>query len=265
MTESGVALEVEALRFAYDGPFVLDGLDLHVERGELVGIIGPNGCGKTTLLRLISGTLEPAAGAIHLFGQRLDDLPRRRRACMVSVVPQEARVVFDFTVREIVLMGRSPHLGLLGIESEDDRHIAEESLRATDTAYLGDARLAELSGGEKQRVLVARALAQQAPLMLLDEPTAYLDIRHRLDLYRLVERLRAERSLTVVVVSHDIHLAARFCPRLVMLHRGRVAADGPPAQVITRENLRRVYEADVRILEDPVSGAPLVVPGPEGG
>ena len=136
-------------------------------------------------------------------------------------------------------------------------------MRATDTARLGDARLAELSGGEKQRVLLARALAQQAPLMLLDEPTAYLDIRHRLDLYRLVERLRAERSLTVVMVSHDIHLSARFCPRLVMLHQGQVAADGPPAQVITREHLRRVYEADVRILEDPVSGAPLVVPAPE--
>ena len=264
MTEPEVALEVEALRFAYDGPFVLDGLDLHVERGELVGIIGPNGCGKTTLLRLISGTLAPAAGAIRLFGQLLDDLPRRRRACMVSVVPQEAQVVFDFTVREIVLMGRAPHLGLLGIESKDDRHIAEEALRATDAAHLGDARLAELSGGEKQRVLLARALAQQAPLMLLDEPTAYLDIRHRLDFYRLVERLRAERSLTVVVVSHDIQLAARFCPRLVMLHQGHVAADGPPKQVITQENLRRVYEADVRILEDPVSGAPLVVPAPEG-
>jgi len=260
LTESGVALEIEALRFAYDGPSVLDGVNLRIQRGELVGVIGPNGCGKTTLLRLISGTLEPGAGAIRLFGQHLDDLPRRRRAGLVSVVPQEARVVFDFTVREIVLMGRAPHLGLLGIEGEEDRHIAEEALRATDMAQLGDARLAELSGGEKQRVLLARALAQEAPLMLLDEPTAFLDIRHRLDLYRLVDRLRAERSLTVVLVSHDIHLAARFCPRLVMLHQGKVAADGPPAEVITQENLRRVYNADVRILTDPVSGAPLVVP-----
>lgn len=260
MTEAGVALEVEALRFAYDGPVVLDGLDLRVQRGDLVGIIGPNGCGKTTLLRLISGTLEPDAGAIRLFGNPLESLPRRRRACLVSVVPQEARVVFDFTVREIVLMGRAPHLGLLGIENEQDRRIADEALRDTDMASMSGARLAELSGGEKQRVLLARALAQEAPLMLLDEPTAYLDIRHRLDLYRLVDRLRAERGLTVVLVSHDIHLAARFCPRLVMLHHGQVAADGPPAQVITRENLRRVYDADVRILEDPVSGAPLVVP-----
>lgn len=258
-----MALEVEALRFAYDGPVVLDGLDLRVQRGDLVGIIGPNGCGKTTLLRLISGTLEPDAGAIRLFGNPLESLPRRRRACLVSVVPQEARVVFDFTVREIVLMGRAPHLGLLGIENEQDRRIADEALRDTDMVSMSGARLAELSGGEKQRVLLARALAQEAPLMLLDEPTAYLDIRHRLDLYRLVDRLRAERGLTVVLVSHDIHLAARFCPRLVMLHHGQVAADGPPAQVITRENLRRVYDADVRILEDPVSGAPLVVPGPD--
>jgi iron complex transport system ATP-binding protein len=257
------ALKVEALRFAYDGPQVLDGLDLKVERGELVGIIGPNGSGKTTLLRLISGTLEPASGVIRLFGQALDHLTRRERACTVSVVPQEARVVFDFTVREIVLMGRAPHLGLLGIEGKGDRQIAEEALEATDAAHLADARLAELSGGEKQRVLLARALAQEAPLMLLDEPTAYLDIRHRLELYYLVQRLRDERGLTVVVVSHDMHLAARFCPRLVMLHHGKVAADGTPQVVVTRENLRRVYQADVQILEDPTSGTPLVVPGPE--
>jgi iron complex transport system ATP-binding protein len=260
LTDTSPALEVQALDFAYDGPPVLEGLDLRIDTGELVGIIGPNGSGKTTLLRLIAGTLEPASGGVRLFGRDLESVPRRLRAQTVSVVPQEARVVFDFTVHEIVLMGRAPHLGLLGIEGERDRQVAEDALRATDTLDMADARLAELSGGEKQRVLMARALAQEAPLMLLDEPTAYLDLRHRLELYRLVERLRGERGLTVVAVSHDIHLAARFCPRLVMLHRGRVAADGPPVEVITRQNLRRVYEADVHIVEDPVSGAPLVVP-----
>jgi iron complex transport system ATP-binding protein len=255
-----MAVEVRGLRFSYDGPPVIDGLDLGVRRGELVGIIGPNGSGKTTLLRLLSGALQPAAGSIALFGTGAAELSRRQRARQVAVVPQEARVVFDFTVREVVLMGRAPHLGLLGIEGEHDLEAAEEALAAAGAAALADARLGELSGGEKQRVFLARALAQEAPLMLLDEPTAFLDLRHRLAVYRLVERLRGGRGLTVLVVSHDLNLAARFCPRLVMLHHGRLWADGPPDRVLTEENLRAVYEADVRVLEDPSSGTPLVVP-----
>ncbi len=258
----GEALRVEDLRFAYESKPVLDGLSLTVQRGELVGIIGPNGSGKTTLLRLVAGSLEPAAGSITLFGRDRTQLSRRERALKISVVPQESRAVFDFTVREIVLMGRAPHLGLLGIEGQMDRAAAEEALRATDTLEFADCRLTELSGGEKQRVLLARALAQEAPLMLLDEPTAFLDIRHRLALYHLVEKLRAERGLTVVAVSHDINLAARFCPRLVLLHQGKVAADGGASEVVTEENLRAVYRAEVRILEDPASGTPVIVPAP---
>jgi len=257
---AGAALRVEALRFAFEGPPVIDGVDLSVAPGELVGILGPNGAGKTTLLRLMTGALVPDSGRVELFGRDLPGIPRRERARRVAVVPQEARVVFDFTVQEIVLMGRAPHLGLLGIEREEDLAAAHEAMQFTDTEQFAEKRLAELSGGEKQRVLIARALAQQAALLLLDEPTAFLDIRHRLAIYRLTERLRAERGLTVVAVSHDINLAARFCPRLVLLHGGRVAADGRAEEVITRESMQRVYEADVRVLPDPETRRPMILP-----
>ena len=268
MTEAAVAdtagscgiLQLQGLRFAYDGPPVLDGIDLQIGAGELVGILGPNGAGKTTLLRLATGSLEPTTGSVALSGRPLSALTRRERARQVAVVPQEARVVFDFTVREIVLMGRAPHLGLLGIETERDLDAVDEAMRFTETTGFADRRIAELSGGEKRLVLIARALAQEAPLLLLDEPTAFLDLRHRLAMYRLAERLRSERGRTVVTISHDINLAARFCPRLVLLHRGRVVADGSPHEVLTPENIRYAYETDVRVVPDPDHGTPMILP-----
>ena len=181
----GDALRLEAVRFSYGGPDVLDGIDLTVGKGELVGILGPNGAGKTTLVGLAPGALTPDLGSVRLFGDELTDISRRDRARRVSVVPQESRMVFDFTVREIVLMGRAPHLGLLGIERQEDLAAAEEAMSLTETDQLADQRMAELSGGEKQRALIARALAQEAPLLLLDEPTAFLDIKHRVQMYRL--------------------------------------------------------------------------------
>jgi iron complex transport system ATP-binding protein len=252
------ALRFDAVRFGYGARPVLDGIDLTVGAGEMVGLLGPNGAGKTTLLRLATGILHPASGEVRLFGREISSVPRRERARLAAVVPQEARATFDFTVREMVLMGRAPHLGLLGIEHAADLDAAEAALRATGLVELADARLREMSGGEKQRVLLARALAQEAPLLLLDEPTAFLDLRHRLEVYRLAARLRSERGLTIVAVSHDVNLAARFCPRLVLLHAGRIAADGPPEAVVTRETIRRTYGAEVTVLRHPSSGTPLI-------
>jgi iron complex transport system ATP-binding protein len=254
------ALRLRDVHFSYGGPEVLAGIDLEVDAGELVAVLGPNGAGKTTLVRIATGGLAPSRGSVSLFGNPLGELPRRERARRVAVVPQESRAVFDFTVREIVRMGRAPHLGLLGIEGPADRDAAEEAMRETDLLELADHRMAELSGGEKQRVLIARALAQGSPLLLLDEPTAYLDIRHRLEVYRLARDLRASRGLTVLSVSHDINLAARFCPRVVLLHRGRVLADGPASEVITSGSLREVYGTEVRVLPDPDRGNPVVLP-----
>jgi len=253
------ALRFEAVRFGYGRTAVVDGVSLAIGRGEIVGLLGPNGAGKTTFLRLAAGVLAAASGRVSLFGREIASLPRRERARQVAVVPQEARTAFDFTVREIVLMGRAPHLGVFGLEREEDLRAADAAMRAAEVERFADARLRELSGGEKQRVLIARALAQEAPLLLLDEPTAFLDLKHRLAIYRLAARLREERGLTVVAVSHDVNLASRFCERLVLLHEGRVAADGTPEEVITAARVAEIYGAAVSVLRHPESGTPIVV------
>jgi len=257
---SGTALAIEKLDFAYGRAPVLAGLDLSVAAGTITGILGPNGSGKTTLVRLASAALRPAAGRISVFGSDLSDLPSRERARRVAVVPQETHPVFEFTVEEIVRMGRAPHLGLLGLEAPRDRAIAHEAMERCEVTHVAARSFRALSGGERQRVMLARALAQEARLLLLDEPTAFLDLKHRLAVYTLLGRLHRENGLTVVVVSHDINLAARYCDRLVLLRCGAIAADGTPAQVLRPDPIRSVYEVEVEIGTDPSSGRPFVIP-----
>jgi len=260
------ALGFDRVRFSYGGAAVLDGLSLEVAEGELAAVIGPNGTGKTTLIRLASGALPPGAGSVRLGGRDLAAIPAAERARFVAVVPQESRPAFDFTVREVVRMGRAPHLGLLGLEGRRDALAADEAMRRTDVLGLAGRPFLSLSGGERQRVIVARALAQEPRLLLLDEPTAFLDLRHRLLLQELLARLHRETGLTLLIASHDLDLAARLASRIVLLHRGSVAADGPPAAVLTPDHLRRVYgvRADVRL--EPSTGRPLVVPmAPDDG
>jgi iron complex transport system ATP-binding protein len=257
---SAAALAMEQLFFAYGETPILAGLDLSVATGTITGILGPNGSGKTTLVRLASAALRPSAGRIDLFGDDLASLPARERARRVAVVPQETHPVFEFTVDEIVRMGRAPHLGLLGLEKPHDRKIAREAMERCEVAELSVRSFRALSGGERQRVMLARALAQEARLLLLDEPTAFLDLKHRLAVYALLGRLHVERGLTVVVVSHDINLAARYCDRLVLLRRGSIAADGTPAEVLRPDPIRAVYEVEVEVRTDPSSGRPFVIP-----
>jgi iron complex transport system ATP-binding protein len=254
------ALTLERVAFAYGRTPVLTGLDLAIAEGSITGLLGPNGSGKTTLVRLASAALRPASGRIALFGDDLAALPARERARRVAVVPQETHPVFEFTVDEIVRMGRTPHLGLLGLEGPRDRRIAREAMERCEVAFLAARSFRALSGGERQRVLLARALAQEARLLLLDEPTAFLDLKHRLAVYALLGRLHRENGLSVVVVSHDINLAARHCDRLVLLRCGGVVADGTPAEVLRPEPIRSVYEVDVEIRTDPSSGRPFVIP-----
>lgn len=254
------ALTMERLAFAYRKTPILAGLDLSVAAGTITGLLGPNGSGKTTLVRLASAALRPAAGRITLFGSDLSALPDRERARRVAVVPQETHPVFEFTVEEVVRMGRAPHLGLLGLETPRDRKISRESMERCDVAHVGGRSFRALSGGERQRVMLARALAQEARLLLLDEPTAFLDLKHRLAVYALLGRLHRDSGLTVVVVSHDINLAARHCDRLVLLRCGAIAADGTPAEVLRPEPIRSVYEIDVEVRTDPSSGRPFVIP-----
>ncbi len=253
-------IEACEIKYRYSRDWVLDGLSLAVEQGEIAGIIGPNGSGKTTILKLFSKVLEQESGSIRLMGQDIAAMKHKEIAKMVAVVPQGTSIAFPFTVREIVLMGRSPHLGLLQMERESDMSIADNAMALTDTLEFADRNIDELSGGERQRVIVARALTQEPKVMLLDEPTSYLDINHQVEIFDLIKRLNSERDLTVVIVSHDLNMAAEYCDRLILLKNGRVYKDGSPSEVITETDIREVYAANVVVSENAITGAPHITP-----
>ena len=254
------AVEARGLKFAYREVPVFDGLDLQVASGQMLALIGPNGSGKTTLLKLLSGALHPVSGEVLMEGRPLPSLAPRDRARRVAVVPQDTTMTFDFSVLETVLMGRTAYLGLFGIEGAGDLAAVRQAMRRTGTEAFSDRLLSHLSGGERQLVVIARALAQQPRLLLLDEPTAFLDIRHRLEIYGLLSRLNAEEGLTIVITSHDINLAARFCRRIVLIKAGCVRADGAPSEVFRAGILSDVYETPLQILADASTGIPFAVP-----
>lgn len=253
-------IEALDIKYRYNIDWVLDGLNLKIEQGEIVGIIGPNGSGKTTVLKLLSKVLKPESGNIRLMGRSIASMRQKEIAKIIGVVPQGVSIAFPFTAREVVLMGRSPHLGALQIERQADLKIADNAMALTDTLELADRNIDELSGGERQRVIIARALAQEPKVMLLDEPTSYLDINHQVEIFDLVKRLNGERELTVVVVSHDLNMAAEYCDRLILLKDGRVYKDGTPRQVITETDIREVYGANVVVLDNAITGAPHIIP-----
>jgi ABC-type cobalamin/Fe3+-siderophores transport system ATPase subunit len=261
-------LDVSGVSFGYSrrgsaGPpaaRVIDDVSLGVPQGGIVGLLGPNGAGKTTLLRLMAGTVAPQRGVVRLDGRPLSELSRRQLARRIAVVPQETRTAFDFTALEIVLMGRYPHLGALELEGAADLAIARDALAATATAPLESRRFDTLSGGEKQRVVIASALAQQSDLLLLDEPTASLDLGFQLDIVALLARLNRERGVTMVVSTHDLNTAAALCTELVLLRSGRVIARGPTGDTLTKANVRALYGVDADVALHPRAGHLTVVP-----
>jgi ABC-type cobalamin/Fe3+-siderophores transport system ATPase subunit len=261
-TRGGAILEADGVTFAHPGAVVplFSGLRLAVRAGECLGIVGPNGSGKTTLVRLLAGLLPPAGGRVLLEGRPISEVAPRERARRLAAVLPEAPLLFNFSVLEIALMGRAPHLGTWGLEGAADYDAARRALADVGLAGLEARAVHDLSSGERQRAILARALTQEPRILLLDEPTAFLDLKHGIAVYEILARLQRERDLTVVVVSHDLHLAARHAARLVLLHRGRIAADGSPAEVLTPAILGPVYETDVEVLRDPASGAPIVIP-----
>lgn len=251
------ALALEGVELALGGRAVLRGASLALAPGELVGLVGRNGAGKTSLLRVASGVVRPDRGVVRLGGDALDGLPRREVARRLAVVAQDSATSFAFSVGEVVLMGRSPHLGLLGFESARDRSIADAALARLGIAELGPRSVLELSGGERQLVMVARALAQEASVLLLDEPTAHLDLAHQLQVLGLARAL-AREGRAVLAVSHDLSLLARFCDRLALLAEGRVEA-GPAAALLSPERVRAGFGVDIELLRTP-AGELLVIP-----
>ncbi len=253
-----IGLSLSRIDVALGGRRVLSGVDLTVSPGEIVGLVGPNGVGKTTLLRVASRVLPPDAGEVRLAGRPLRDYSRRELSRAIAVVPQDSAVPFPFRAGELVIMGRAPHQPPFGFDSPSDVQLAREALDRVGIAHLADRSVFELSGGERQLVAFARALAQDSDLMLLDEPTAFLDLRHRVELLGVV-RERVRQGCSALVISHDLNLAARVCDRLVVLSDGRVVASGPPTEVLTPALLARVYgiEAEVLAVSD---GTRIVVP-----
>jgi iron complex transport system ATP-binding protein len=238
-----------SFRYAAGAPLVVDGITVRLADGALAGILGPNGSGKTTLLRLLSGTRHPTSGRVLLGDRPLDQLSRRDAARQIAVVPQETELAFEYTAIEIVLMGRHPHLGVFTVEGPDDIRIAQDAMAATGTSHLAERPFHELSGGEKQRVVIAGALAQSAKLLLLDEPTASLDLGYQLEISALLQRLNQHHGVTMAISTHDLNLAASICRELIMVRDGRVLAAGPTSEVLTPDNIARLYdvEADVRV------------------
>lgn len=253
-------LQCEALCAGYRDRPVLHDLSLTLRDGEMVALLGPNGAGKSTLLQVATGLLPRRSGTVRLFGEDVARLPAARRAQLAAVVPQELSTPLAFTVAEMVLMGRTAMLGRWSAPCARDMAAVEQALVYTDTLDLRQRRFAALSGGERQRVAIAMALAGEPRLLLLDEPTSHLDMSHRLEVVQLIRRINRERGAAVLMIAHDLNLAAEFFPRLVLLDQGRIVADGAPAEVLRATTLRDVYHCAVTVARDAAAGSLRVFP-----
>lgn len=253
------AIAVEAATFGYGPEAVVHEVSVTVARGEFVGIIGPNGSGKSTLLKLMSGYLRPRGGHVTVDGAAVAGLSRAALGRVLALVPQDTAVTMPFTVMEMVLLGRTPHGSGFAFEDERDLAAARQAMERTDTLSLASRRITELSGGERQRVILARALAQEPRILLLDEPAAFLDIRHAVELYDLLADLLKEGK-SVLTVLHDLNLAAMYCDRVGLLKSGRLLQLGPPAEVITYANITATYDTEVYVDTNDVTGAVNVLP-----
>lgn len=248
------------LRLGYGDLTVIDGMDITVLDGTITAVIGPNGCGKSTLLRALGRLLPPGRGHVLLDGKRIDKLPTRQVAKVLGVLPQSPTAPDGLTVADLVARGRYPHQAWYRQWSADDEAAVAEALGWTGMAELAERDIDQLSGGQRQRVWISMALAQGTDVLLLDEPTTHLDLAHQIEVLDLVHRLHSEVGRTVVMVLHDLNLAARYAQRLVAMRDGRIVATGPPADVLTETMLREVFELPAKVIPDPVAGTPLVIP-----
>lgn len=248
------------IKGGYGRTDVLHDVSLHLDGGEFVGLVGPNGSGKTTLLRALTGLLKLRRGEVRLDGKALGELDRAEIARRLAFVPQNEPRLFEFSVRDVVLMGRHARRSRSAAVTEEDHAIVTRALASADLLDVAERPITEMSGGEHRRTLFARALAQDSPALLVDEPTAHLDVAHQWDTLRICRRLADLQGVAVLAALHDLNLAAEFCDRLVLLHHGRIIADGPPSTVLTDEFLGRVYGPGIRVMRNPATGAPLLTP-----
>ena len=258
------AIVTEGLCVVLDEAEILEDVSMTVGRGEFLTVIGPNGAGKSTLLRCLDGILEPSAGRVIIDGRPLGDYERRELARRVSYVPQPDAGSLDFTVRSYVEMGRYPHLGAWAALTEADAEAVVESMELTEVAELADRTMSSLSGGERQRASIAAALAQGGSVLLLDEPTSFLDYRHQVQILDLLDRLHRDKGLTVVAVTHDLNSTVAFSDEVLALKDGRVAATGKPADLLDADALAAIYDADFRLIAGGHRGLPLVLPARNG-
>lgn len=251
-------LDVESLSYSYNDKLVLDSISLGVDKGEIIGILGPNGCGKTTLLKNLNRNLRSQNGCVMVEDVDIGNITKKEIAQSIAVVPQTNEIRFSFTVRDIVKMGRMPFQGSFAGESTKDLEIVNRAMEQTGISELADRYINTMSGGERQRVIIARAIAQTPKIILMDEPTLHLDINMQFEVLDLIHRLSKENNLTVVIVSHDLPMVARYCDRMILLHDQKIFAVGTPKEILTPDNMRTVFSIDAELEEDPRTGRDTV-------
>ncbi|WP_062379812.1 ABC transporter ATP-binding protein [Demequina pelophila] len=259
-------LQTQGAVIGYGGPPIVRGVDVAIPDGRITAIVGPNGCGKSTLLRALVRLLNPSEGTVTLDGEDIHRVPTREVARRIGLLPQAPLAPAGITVKELVARGRTPHQKVLRPWTAADETAVMSALHSTALTDIQDSVVDELSGGQRQRAWIAMTLAQDTPLMLLDEPTTFLDIAHQYEVLDLLHRLNERQGRTIVMVVHDLHQAARYAHHLIAMHEGTVAAAGAPAEVLTAELVRDVFSLEARVLADPVTGTPVIVPAaPPGG
>ena len=253
-------ISIEDLKFSYSNKSVLNGIEFRVNEGELVGLVGPNSSGKTTILKLITNVLVPSTGSIKFHGEETLSLKANKIAKLVSVVPQNPESPIGITIKELVSLGRTPHLSLLQFHDSDPLGKVHNAMRLTEVLELADRPVSALSGGQKQRAFIAMALAQDTPIMLFDEPTSHLDLFHQIQVMELIRELTRTHNHASLVTMHDLNLAAQYCDRLILLMDGLVLADGPPKSVLVPEKIEKAYRIKPIIIYHPETGSPIILP-----
>ena len=255
-------IEIKDITLAYKKKIVIENLSLKFEKDEFCALLGPNGAGKSTLLKAIIGYMEPISGEIEIDSTSLKKWNHLELAKQIAIIPQDFQLQFDYTVEELVLMGRFPYLGYWQNYTKQDRKVVNNILKQLDLLRIKNEQYSQLSGGERRRVSIARALAQQTEILLMDEAFANLDINHQLEIMQLLSKINSEQNKLIILVSHNINLASEYCHRIVMLKKGKIIADGTPGTIINQKMIKNLYEVELTIINNPVSGKPnLIYPG----